>query len=77
MSNRAMIGQMMVSSRYPVIVYGSVRGLISAHRAVGPARESLRKDRRACASSGNGAYSDGAVYVYRRGIWDSIDPYTL
>ena len=75
--NSAQIGSITVRSKYPVIVYGSVRGLISAHREAGPARRSLRRDRRHCARLGGGAYSDGAVYVYRRGLWDAIDPYTL
>jgi hypothetical protein len=75
--NTASIGVMRVSSKFPVIVYGDVRGLISEHREVGPAREGLRRDRRKCSNLGGGAYSDGAVYVFRRGVWDSIDPYTL
>jgi len=40
------------------IVKGSVRGTISSHRTIFGAFLSMRKDQKACASLGGGAYSD-------------------
>lgn len=63
----AMIGQMTVSSDYEVIVYGSVRGIISQHRLASAATRSLSRDQAGCRSQGG--YSDAAVYRITAGGW--------
>lgn len=40
------------------IIKGSVRGTLSSHRTISGAFRSMRKDQKACASLGGGAYSD-------------------
>lgn len=60
--NSAYIGNLTIRSTSPVIVYGSVRGLISEHKTVTGAEASLRKDQKGCRSQGG--YSDARVYEW-------------
>lgn len=73
--NRAYIGNIQITSKYPVLVYGQVRGVVSNHRQVDAAMRSLIRDRRVCRNLGSGAYSDAAVYVFRRDRWEAIDEF--
>jgi hypothetical protein len=45
------------------IVKGSVRGKISNHKKLHSAITSLLRDRKECASLGNGSYSDAEIFV--------------
>ena len=67
--NRSMIKGLTVASKMPVIVYGSVRGMISEHRTVQAARKRLDKDQRDCRRLGGGAYSDANIYVWGQDRW--------
>ena len=49
---RAYLRNTEVTARRPVIVYGSVRGLVSEHRSLVAAARSLRKDQRGCRNQG-------------------------
>lgn len=60
--HRGMIGNVTVSSAYPFVVYGSVRGLVSEHRTLSGANRSLRRDEAGCVSQGG--YSDANVYEW-------------
>lgn len=75
--NSAYIGNMRVASNYPIIVYGSVRGLVSEHRSVRAAYRALKRDRDCCRALGGGAYSDAAVYMFKRGRWLDEDPHDV
>lgn len=65
--NRSNIEGLTISSAQPVIVYGSVRGLVSEHRTVQAAARSLARDQRGCRSQGG--YSDAYIYVWTQGRW--------
>jgi hypothetical protein len=65
MEYRANIDGMTVTSTYPVIVYGSVRGLVSRHRTTDGAAVSLRRDQDGCER--HGGYSDAYVYEWSDG----------
>lgn len=52
----------MVSSNSKIIVYGSVRGLVSKHRTMSAAEKSLAADQRGCKSQGG--YSDASIYEW-------------
>lgn len=65
--NRAYIGNMQVASKYPYIVYGSVRGLVSNHRSVVNATFSLARDVSGCHQQGG--YSDARIYKFSAGKW--------
>lgn len=75
MTNRAYIDNMQVASTYPIIVYGRVRGLVSEHRSVRAAYQSLRRDRDGCRAKGG--YSDAAVYFFKRERWIDEDPHDV
>jgi hypothetical protein len=62
MEYRAMIDSVTVRSSYPVIVYGSVRGLVSRHRTISGAARSLRRDQDGCERQGG--YSDAYIYEW-------------
>lgn len=62
MKNKAYIGNLTVSSDSNIIVYGSVRGLVSKHRTISGARKSLERDQRGC--RGQGGYSDAHIYIW-------------
>jgi hypothetical protein len=62
MKNKAYIGNLTVSSDSNIIVYGSVRGLVSEHRTISAASKSLERDQRGC--RGQGGYSDAHVYEW-------------
>jgi len=66
----AMIGQMTVSSDYEVIVYGSVRGMVSQHMLASAAARSLARDQAGCRS--HGGYSDAAVYCITAEGWREV-----
>ena len=67
MKNKSYIGNMQVGSNNNVIVYGSVRGLVSEHRTVSAAEKSLARDQRGCRSQGG--YSDASVYEWTAEGW--------
>jgi hypothetical protein len=60
--NKSYIGNMTVSSDSKIIVYGSVRGLVSKHRTMSAAEKSLAADQRGCKSQGG--YSDASIYEW-------------
>ena len=62
--NSAYIGNLTVRSKFPFIVYGEVRGLVSHHRTLSGAERSASKDRAECRRCGGGAYSDVEVYEW-------------
>lgn len=68
--HRAHIGNL--ASKFPVIVYGSVRGIVSEHRNAHAAAKSLRADQRGCKSQGG--YSDARIYVWEESEgWVAIE----
>jgi hypothetical protein len=68
--NSAYIGELTVRSKRGVIVYGSVRGLVSEHRTESGAAASLARDQRGCRSQGG--YSDASVYRWTNNGWEII-----
>ncbi len=60
--NKSYIGNVTVSSDSKIIVYGSVRGLVSEHRTMSAAEKSLAADQRGCKSQGG--YSDASIYAW-------------
>lgn len=66
---RAMIDGTTVTSRYPFIVYGSVRGLVSEHKSERAAFAGLQYDQDQCDKLSSGSYSDAAVYMAHDGEW--------
>ena len=75
MKHSAYIGNVTVSSNAALIVYGSVRGLVSEHRTQSAAEKSLSRDQSGCESQGG--YSDADIYAWSEGGWtraaESID----
>lgn len=71
--NTGYIGNLTVRSRQPYIVYGSVRGLVSAHRTQGAAERSAKRDREDCRGLGGGAYSDVGVYAASAAGWTVVE----
>lgn len=71
MKNKSYIGNVTVSSNSSVIVYGSVRGLVSEHRTVSAAQKSLARDQRGCRSQGG--YSDANVYEWTDAGWQTSE----
>lgn len=69
--NRAMIGQMMIESKYDYIVYGSVRGLVSEHKYYRAAIAALRRDQSGCKYQGG--YSDAQIYKATIYGWEIVD----
>lgn len=80
-SKRSQIGNVTVGSNLPVIVWGSVRGMVSEHRSIAAARKSLARDQRACAGLSSGltrTYSDASVYLWSEdGGWVALERLTL
>lgn len=73
-ANRSMIGNVTVRSDYPLIVWGSVRGLVSEHRSMEAALKSLARDQRACRSLSSGltrSYSDASIYTWTESGWQA------
>ena len=71
--HRSQIGNLTVASASPYVVYGEVRGLVSEHRLLRTAQQSLQRDQDACRSlPGGTAYSDAYVYC-----WDDEDGWCL
>jgi hypothetical protein len=67
--NSGYIGNMTVGSNHQVIVYGSVRGLVSEHRTESGAMASLARDERGCRSQGG--YSDARIYHWTNNGWEN------
>ena len=67
MKTEAYIGNLTVRSNQKLIVYGSVRGLVSEHRKEARAERSLQRDRRGCRIQGG--YSDACIYRSQDGRW--------
>jgi hypothetical protein len=67
---KAYIGNLTIESQHAIILYGSVRGLVSEHRLVSGARRSLERDRRGCRSQGG--YSDAKVYEWTTDGWKLV-----
>lgn len=72
-ARRGLIKQMMVQSKFPYIVYGYVRGLVSEHSTTMAAQRSLIHDQRSCRSLGGGAYSDATVMMWTTEGWRPAD----
>ena len=64
---RGYIGNLTVRSAYPLIVYGSVRGLVSEHRSQRAAEASLRADQQGCRMQRG--YSDARIYGWTNDGW--------
>lgn len=69
--NKSILGNLTVSSNYPVIVYGSVRDLVSEHRSIDAALKSLERDQLGCRSQGG--YSDASIYEWSDAGWTVAD----
>jgi hypothetical protein len=67
---RAYIGNVMVASNQPVVVYGGVRGLVSENRTIEAAQRSLARDQRGCKSQGG--YSDAGLYIFAADAWQPV-----
>lgn len=60
--HRSIIGNLTIASKFPIIVYGSVRGLVSEHHKAHAAAKSLHADQGGCKSQGG--YSDARIYIW-------------
>ena len=67
---RSMIHGITVASKYPYIVYGSVRGLVSEHRSLKAASRSMAHDQSGCESQGG--YSDASVWEQTADGWSVV-----
>lgn len=71
--NSAYIGAITVTSSYPFVVYGDVRGLQGEHRTLSAAEKTLARDARACSKAGG--YSDCSIYQWSDEGWSLADRY--
>ena len=72
MEHASMIERLTVRSKYPYIVYGSVRGIQGECWSLERAIERANDDRADCGSLTGGAYSDVRVYQWV-GHWSLIE----